>query len=95
MTTARLTSGQSWLHCLAVALALTGAWLAMPPGEALAQSFDPQRNCQTIRNCRFDRGGSFRGCVSSYSCRTCSFEPARCSIAGSTGPCRKQVCRWG
>ncbi|MDZ4843520.1 MAG: hypothetical protein SH859_15445 [Hyphomicrobium aestuarii] len=95
MTTARLTSGRSGLPYLAVALALTAAWFAVPPEEALAQSADPQRNCQTIRNCRFDRGGSFRGCVSSYSCRTCSFEPAKCSIAGSNGPCRKQVCRWG
>ena len=65
------------------------------PQRVEAQVFDPQRNCQTVRSCRFERGGSFRGCVSSFSCRTCSFEAAKCTIGGSTGPCRKQVCRWG
>lgn len=77
------------------AIAAFTAALTVTQGSAEAQSFDPQRNCQTVRNCRFDRGGSFRGCVSSFSCRTFTFEPAKCSIAGSVGPCRKQVCRWG
>src|SRR5262245_45842157 len=32
--------------------------------EALAQPvyLDPQRDCQTLRNCNFRRGGAFRGC---------------------------------
>jgi hypothetical protein len=59
------------------------------------QAFDPQRHCQTIRTCRFERGGSYRGCLSSFSCRSCRFVPAKCSIGGASGKCQRQVCDWG
>jgi hypothetical protein len=73
-------------------LAPTGIAWAQQPGAAALNS---QRNCQTIRNCQFTKGGSFRGCVSSYSCRACRFEPSRCSIGTASAVCRKLVCDWG
>jgi hypothetical protein len=56
---------------------------------------DPDRHCQTVRECRFTRGGSFRGCISAYSCRTCEFVPARCTISGSERTCQRLRCHWG
>ena len=55
---------------------------------------DPQR-CMTIRKCQFQRGGSFRGCISTYSCRVCRFVEARCEISGRTQNCREMRCTWG
>jgi hypothetical protein len=60
------------------------------PGPANAQ-----RDCQTLRTCQFSKGGSFRGCLSSYSCRSCRFVPAKCSVGGTSGACQRQVCDWG
>jgi hypothetical protein len=67
---------------------------------ALAQEgpgglINPQRDCQTIRTCNFGRGGSFRGCVSSYSCRVCRFVPTSCRGVGRRKTCRKLRCTWG
>jgi hypothetical protein len=56
---------------------------------------DGGRICQTLRNCRYTPGGSFRGCVSSYSCRTCRYVVSKCSVGASSGQCRRQVCDWG
>ena len=56
----------------------------------------PQRDCQTLLTCNFKKGGSYRGCLSSYSCRSCDFVIAKCSIAGSKGKvCRQLRCGWG
>jgi len=60
-----------------------------------AQSANAQRNCQTIKTCRYDRGGSYRGCLSSYTCRVCSFVKARCEIGGRTQNCQEMRCTWG
>jgi hypothetical protein len=54
-----------------------------------------QRDCQTIRTCSFTRGGSFRGCLSSYTCRVCRFVPARCEIGGRKTNCQEMRCTWG
>ena len=67
---------------------------------ALAQEgpgglINPQRDCQTIRTCNFGRGGSFRGCVSSYSCRVCRFVPTSCRGVGRRKTCRRLRCTWG
>ena len=67
-------------------------------GAAMAQPalLDPQRDCQTIRTCNFARGGIYRGCLSSYSCRVCRMVAARCRIGG--GPrrlCQELRCNWG
>ncbi len=54
-----------------------------------------QRHCQTIKTCRYDRGGSYRGCLSSYTCRVCQFVKARCEIGGRTQNCQEMRCTWG
>lgn len=59
---------------------------------------DPGRDCQTIRTCNWTRGGSWRGCVSSYSCRACRFVPDTCAIGGSRPSqklCGRMRCSWG
>ena len=53
---------------------------------------NPQRDCQTIRTCNFRRGGSYRGCLSSYSCRVCRFVRVACKGAGT---CQMLRCGWG
>jgi hypothetical protein len=73
--------------------------MSMAPGLARAQEgpgglINPGRDCQTIRTCNFRKGGSFRGCVSTYSCRVCRFERVSCKgLGGNT--CRKLRCGWG
>lgn len=57
---------------------------------------NPGRDCQTVVTCRFTKGGSYRGCLSSYSCRVCRFVPASCSVTGSRGrTCNRVRCTWG
>jgi len=56
---------------------------------------NPQRDCKTVRFCNFARTGSFRGCVSSYSCRACRFVQARCDIDGTRRTCSRVQCAWG
>lgn len=63
--------------------------------QAASSLDDPQRKCQTLRNCNFAKGGSFRGCVSAYSCRRCHFVTSKCSVGATTGNCRRQICDWG
>ena len=80
----------------AFVMLLAAAALASP---VLAQAgpgglINPQRDCQTIRTCRFTRGGSFRGCVSSYSCRVCRFVRGSCRGLGRRKTCRKLRCTW-
>lgn len=62
------------------------------PGGAI----NPNRDCQTILTCNFRKGGSWRGCVSSYSCRKCEFVPAPCSVVGGKKRrlCRQLQCDW-
>jgi hypothetical protein len=66
-------------------------------GDALAQpaGLDAQRDCQTIRSCSYSRGGVYRGCVSSYSCRVCRFVQARCTVDGQSRVCQRLKCSWG
>lgn len=58
------------------------------------QGVNPSRDCQTVRTCNFARNGRVRGCLSSYTCRTCRMVLARCN---GTGPrrCHEVVCSWG
>ena len=56
---------------------------------------DPDRRCQTIRTCRYERGGSYRGCLSTYTCRVCKLVPAKCDIGGRSENCREMRCTWG
>jgi len=69
-------------------------------GGAAAQEgpgglINPQRDCQTIRSCNYRRGGEYRGCVSSYSCRVCRYVRGSCKGLGRRGVCRKLRCTWG
>ena len=85
--------------CITVVAMALGTLSAAAPA-AVAQSsppnlVNPQRDCQTIRTCRFDRSGSYRGCLSSYTCRTCKLVPTRCEIGGRTQNCREMRCTWG
>ncbi len=68
-----------------------GAQAQVGPGGLI----NPNKDCQTIRRCNFARGGRFRGCVSSYSCRTCRFVRASCTIGGKRRTCRQLRCTWG
>ncbi|MGQ0456892.1 MAG: hypothetical protein ACT4OU_07505 [Hyphomicrobium sp.] len=83
------------------ALAVVAGFSAASATPSVAQvgpggAINPQRDCQTVVTCNFKRSGSYRGCVSSYSCRVCSFVPARCSIGGRRGKtCRELRCGWG
>jgi hypothetical protein len=66
-------------------------------GIAVAQPAPgSQRDCQTIRTCNFARGGLYRGCLSSYSCRICRMVATSCRVGG--GPrrvCQEMRCNWG
>jgi hypothetical protein len=81
-----------WLSML-----LACGLLGLAPWEAAAQppGFNPGRDCQTLLTCRYTRGGLYRGCLSSYSCRVCRMIPARCSIGPGSRVCHRMECTWG
>jgi hypothetical protein len=79
------------LVVLAMSLAGGGSSAAL---AQQAVGIDPGRDCQTVRSCNFSRTGRVRGCLSSYTCRTCRLVTARCSLAGRTR-CQEVVCTWG
>lgn len=79
---------------------VTGIAAGLLAGSAVAQvgprgAIDPGRDCQTVRNCNFTKGGAFRGCVSSYSCRVCKWVNSRCQVEGRSRICRRLICTWG
>ena len=79
-----------------VAVLSSLAALPLAAQQGPGGGINPQRDCQTLLTCRYNKGGSYRGCVSSYSCRSCSFVKAKCSIAGRRGDvCRELRCGWG
>jgi hypothetical protein len=82
----------TWLFAL-----LAVSLLVLSPQGSLAQTLgaDPNRDCQTIRSCRFTAGGVYRGCLSSYSCRICRLVAARCSIDADSRVCQRLRCTWG
>jgi hypothetical protein len=64
--------------------------------EGPGGTINPGRDCQTITTCRFQKGGSYRGCLSSYSCRVCRFVRANCTIGGTRSKtCSEVRCTWG
>lgn len=74
---------------------LASCW---PASAQQAPGFNPQRDCQTVRTCNWSRSGSWRGCLSSHSCRVCKLVPGRCGIAGSSPSqktCMRMRCTWG
>lgn len=93
------------LAACAVPVALSAAPLAgAGPGTApglveLAQmgpngAIDPNRDCHTILRCNYTRGGSYRGCISAYTCRVCRFVQDRCTVTGRESVCRRLLCTW-
>jgi len=71
--------------------------VVLSPRESAAQpaGLNPNRDCQTIRTCRFTSGGVYRGCLSSYSCRVCRLMAARCRIDTGSRVCQQMRCTWG
>jgi hypothetical protein len=81
-----------WLSAL-----LACGVLGLAPWQAAAQQvgINPNRDCQTLLTCRFTRGGLYRGCLSSYSCRVCRLVAAPCSIGPGSRVCQRMQCTWG
>lgn len=80
--------------------AVVVALLAAGASQATAQvgpggMVNPGRDCQTVVQCRFTKGGSYRGCISAYSCRVCKLVAARCSVGQVGRTCRAFRCSWG
>jgi hypothetical protein len=78
----------------ALAVATLAAGLPERASAQQAVGIDPGRDCQTVRTCDFSRTGRVRGCLSSYTCRTCRLVTARCTLAGRSR-CQEVVCTWG
>jgi hypothetical protein len=79
-----------------VPLALV-AITSMAQAQAVAPGIDAGRDCQTIRRCNFTKVGTFRGCISAYSCRTCKIDRANCTFNVGAGRkvCSSLTCSWG
>ena len=81
---------------MSIGLASMVALSAAPSvAQTIAGPANNGRECQTIRTCNFARGAEVRGCLSSYTCRTCRFVKASCSIGTAQGACQKLRCTWG
>jgi hypothetical protein len=81
-----------WLAALLVCSAVMAP---MPEASAQPVGVDPNRDCQTLLTCRFTRGGIYRGCLSSYSCRVCSLVAAPCRLDPGSRVCQQMRCTWG
>lgn len=83
---------------LGLGLALIGGagLIAGNSASALAQTAAPsyERDCKVLRTCNFTRNGEPRGCLSSYTCRTCKMVAVKCNIGGRT-KCQEFICSWG
>ena len=78
-----------------LALAVCGAASFAPVAISQTGPGTSDRDCQVIRACNFGRGGNYRGCISSYSCRVCRFVPAPCFVDGRRRVCHRMRCDWG
>jgi hypothetical protein len=78
-----------------LALVACGVLSLAGPASAQPAPGASQRDCQTIRTCNFGRGGVYRGCLSSYTCRVCRFVRSSCMVDGSRRVCQEMRCRWG
>lgn len=85
-------------HLIAAASGL-GMLAGLMGSAAIAQTVPGNQNqgrdCKTVLTCNFARGAEVRGCLSSYTCRTCAFVDSRCRIGNAPGTCRKVRCTWG
>ena len=87
-----MRSLRTWLFVL-----LACGLLGVSAGQVAAQpaGLNLNRDCQTIRTCNFTRNGSPRGCLSSYSCRVCSFVRTSCRLDPGRRVCEQLRCTWG
>ena len=76
---------------------LASCLLALPAHQVQAQpsGLNGGRDCQVVRSCNFARGGAYRGCLSSYTCRVCRFVASPCFVDGSRRVCQRMRCTWG
>lgn len=81
--------GRGLLVALTCALLLPSAVSAQPVG------LDAGKDCHTFRTCNFGKRGSYRGCLSTYSCKVCRFVPAKCEVDGRRKVCQRLRCGWG
>lgn len=69
------------------------------PASAQTIGTDPSnKRCQTLLTCNYSRGGTYRGCLSSYTCRICRPQRVRCTasdLASGRRQCTELVCTWG
>ena len=90
-----------WLAALLAApfIALTLVSAASTPASAQTIGTDPSnKRCQTLLTCNYSRGGVYRGCLSSYTCRICRPQRVRCTasdIASGRRQCTELICTWG
>ncbi len=91
-----MTRARGLAVAVATALVVGTGLLAALPASAQqgGGNVNPGRDCQYIRTCNFAKNGAVRGCLSSYSCRTCKLVAAKCEIGGLR-KCREFVCSWG
>lgn len=72
--------------------------LLVPPSvsSAFAAGLEAGKDCHVIRTCNFARSASVRGCLSSYSCRQCTFvKRGVVSIDGVRRTEWRSTCDWG
>jgi hypothetical protein len=86
---------RTWRTSLFALLACGLTGLAAVEVSAQPAQLDPNRDCQTIRTCSYARGGVYRGCLSSYSCRVCRFVRASCRMDAGRRVCQELRCTWG
>lgn len=90
-----MTTLRKSLGLLAVLLFTCAAVPSTFAQEGPGGSINPGRDCQTVTTCNFKKGGSYRGCLSSYSCRACRYVASNCSVGGIRKRCYSSVCSWG
>lgn len=80
-----------------VVLILAASALGAPAVGQNVPLTSGQRDCQTIVQCNFKRGGEYRGCISAYRCRQCRVVKSQsCAGLSAQRPvCRRVVCTWG
>lgn len=87
------------MRAMFIAAGMIAASLAGAAGAAAQQSDPGQanrgRDCQTVLTCNFARGATVRGCLSSYTCRTCRTVATTCTIGAGRGVCQRLRCSWG
>lgn len=81
--------------CLAALLIAMAGWQPVLAQQGPGGLINPQRDCQTLLTCNYRRGGYYRGCLSSYSCKVCRFVPARCRVGDRRRNCQRLRCSWG